>query len=82
MKKILEDYQVVFTGHGLGGAIASITATHCLRCDGVKGDKKRESQVLSIAFGTPPFVTNEFKTLIESKYELKDRYHFYLNINH
>jgi len=81
LKKIHGGHEVVFTGHGFGGALASIVATNCLRSGGIKGDKNRENQILSIAFGTPPFVTNEFKALIESKYKLKDRYHFYLNRN-
>jgi hypothetical protein len=81
LEKIFEDYQLVFTGHGLGGAMASIVATNCLRFEGVNGDKKRETQILTIAFGTPPFVTAEFKKLIELDSQLKERFHFYYNEN-
>ena len=76
IEQIKNDYEIVFTGHGFGGALASIIATNCLLHDSVKG---REKKILTIAFGSPPFVDSSFKKFIEETRNLKDRYYFFIN---
>ena len=79
--KILDGYDLVFTGHGLGGALASSVATSLLMHDKVRDNTEMQNRILTIAFGTPPFVDVKFKTFIEETKNLKNRFYFYINEN-
>ena len=81
IEKLLDGYDLIFTGHGLGGALASTAAVKLLMHYKVRDKQEMQNKILSIAFGTPSFVDLKFKTFIEETKKLKNRFRFYINKN-
>ena len=75
-KMINENYELIFTGYGLGASIASIVAARIIFNEKVK---QKIEKVLFIGFDSPPFVDDEFKSSIDKEVSLKKRFHFYIN---
>ena len=76
-KLIKEDYEIVFTGHSLGAAIAALVAVKVLLGHGMT--KELAKKVLFIGFGCPLVADNEFKAFLKSRPEYEKRFHFYQN---
>ena len=81
VNKLLNDnYDLIFTGHGIGGAIASIVAARIMFHDKIIGKSEKCAKILSIGFGTPPFVDFEFKKFIDES-NLNNNFYFYIDEN-
>ena len=75
-KIIDENFKITFTGYSLGASIASIVAVRLLFHEKTKN---KTDNIFFIGFGSPRFVSNEFKSFIDDNRELRERFHFYIN---
>jgi hypothetical protein len=76
-KLINEEYEIIFTGHSLGAAIASLVTVQVLTQKAVLAGFEKKVQF--IGFGSPLVACGNFKKFIEEKYS--DNFHFYANEN-
>ncbi|EFC35450.1 predicted protein [Naegleria gruberi] len=76
LEKINEGYQVVITGHSMGGAVGAILATRLMQATEAKAIKKPPIQF--IGFGVPLLADVKFKERI-LKDEQSNYFHFYIN---
>jgi GTP-binding protein EngB required for normal cell division len=74
-KLLNENYEIIFTGHSLGAAIASLVTVEVLTHKAVLVDSVIKN-VQFIGFGSPLVACSKFKRFIE-KYE--NNFHFYGN---
>ena len=72
-----ENYEIIFTGHSFGAAVASLVTVEVLTHEDILEDIKRK--VRFIGFGSPLVACEKFKKFIEVKY--RDNFHFYTNEN-
>lgn len=75
-KIVNEEYDIVFTGHSLGAAVASLTTLRVL-FDKRISQKIFKKNILCIGFGVPAFVDEIFKDSAEK--DFKDNFHYYIN---
>jgi hypothetical protein len=76
-KLLNENYEIIFTGHSLGAAIASLVTVEVLTHKAVLVDSVIKN-VQFIGFGSPLVACSKFKKFI-GKYE--NNFHFYANEN-
>jgi hypothetical protein len=72
-----EKYEIIFTGHSLGAAIASLVTVQVLTHKAVL--EGLEKKVQFIGFGSPLVACGNFKKFIEERY--LNNFHFYANEN-
>ena len=75
-KIINHGFDVVFTGHSLGAAVASLITLRVLYEKQIY-EMNLNKKILCIGFGVPAFVDEEFKISIEK--EFKNNFHYYVN---
>ena len=74
-KLIDDDYQLIFTGHSLGAAVAALLTVRVLFNDKVFGKQQLENRVLFIGFGSPTVGDKEFANCINKYFSsLKTRH--------
>ncbi|KAJ7550454.1 hypothetical protein O6H91_07G102300 [Diphasiastrum complanatum] len=73
--------KLIFTGHSLGGAVASLTTLRVLEALSAAGDDAPISRerVLCVTFGTAPFANRELAMYINSKY--RDRFYHLVSMH-
>lgn len=76
-KLINEGYEIVFTGHSLGAAIAALVAVRVILDH--RMTQELAKKVLFIGFGCPLVADNEFKKFLTDRPEYQKRFHFYQN---
>ena len=72
-----EGYRCIFTGHSLGGAVATLLAVRVLFHEKIKEKSEFTKNVLCVGFGTPAVGTSKFSKHVEDLY--KENFHFYIN---
>lgn len=75
-KLLNDDYNIIFTGHSLGGAVAALLTCRLLFHEKVFNDPKLHKKVLCIGFGTPHFADKAFK---EAAAKFERNFHFYVH---
>ena len=76
-KIVNEGYRCVFTGHSLGGAVATLVALRVLFHEKIREKSEFCKNVLYIGFGIPSVGNANFVKFVDSVY--KDNFHFYIN---
>ncbi len=75
-KIVNEGYRCIFTGHSLGGAVATLLAVRVLFHEKIKGNSDFTKNILCIGYGTPPVGNAAFSKNIDSI--CKNNFHFYV----
>ena len=76
-KIVNEGYRCVFTGHSLGGAVATLLAIRVLFHEKIRGKSEFSKNVLCVGFGTPAVGNEAFVKYVNNIY--KENFHFYIN---
>ncbi|KAL3679878.1 hypothetical protein R1sor_022834 [Riccia sorocarpa] len=61
--------EIIFTGHSMGGAVASLLTLRVLESESNRKGGMFEEQVRCITFGTPLFASTRLAEMINEKYE-------------
>ena len=76
VKKIVEDgYEIIFTGHSMGAAVAALVTVRVLLEKSMVEENCKK--VTFIGFGSPLVACGDFQTFINSRF--KSNFHFYIN---